>query len=66
MKTFTKPNCNIFTEERLTILKKLRDKCVTVMNKNSKIYGAFQHKTISYQFFLSTDDNVLVFNRCKG
>ena len=62
MKTFTKPNCNLFTEERLTILKKLRDKCVTVMNKNSEIYGAFRHKTTSYQFSLSTDDPVFVFN----
>ena len=62
MKQFTKPNCNLFTEERLTILKKLRDKCVTVMNKNLEIYGAFRHKTISYQFSLSTDDPVLVFN----
>ena len=26
MKTFTKPNCNICMQERLTILKKLRDK----------------------------------------
>ena len=35
MKTFTKPNCNLCMEERLTILKKLRDKRVTIMNKNS-------------------------------
>ena len=45
MKTFTKPNCNLCMEERLTILKKIRDKRVTIMNKNSKIYGAFRHKT---------------------
>ena len=31
---FTKPNNNLFIEERLTILKNLRDKCVTV-KKNS-------------------------------
>ena len=35
MKTFTKPKCNLCMEEILTILKKLRDKRVTVMNKNS-------------------------------
>ena len=35
MKKFTKPNCNLCMEERLTILKKLRDKRVTIMNKNS-------------------------------
>ena len=40
MKKFTKPNCNLCMQERLTILKKLRDKRVTVMNKNSEIYGA--------------------------
>ena len=32
MKTFTKPNCNLFIEESLTILKKLHDKHVTIMN----------------------------------
>ena len=42
MKTFTKPNCNICMEERLKVLKKIRDKCVTIMNKKSKIYGAFR------------------------
>ena len=40
MKTFTKQNCNICMQEHLTILKNLRDKRVTVMNKNSEIYGA--------------------------
>ena len=59
MKTFTKPNCNICMEERLTILKKLRDKRVTIMNKNSEIYGACRHKTCFHRFSLSTDDPVL-------
>ena len=45
MKFFTKPNCNLCTEERLKILKKLRDKRVTVINNNSGIYGACRHKT---------------------
>ena len=40
MKTFTKPNCNLCIQERLTILKIIRDKRVTVMNKNLEIYGA--------------------------
>ena len=40
MKILTKPNCNLCMQERLTILKKIRDKRVTVMNKNSEIYGA--------------------------
>ena len=44
MKTFTKSNCNLCMEERLKILKKIRDKRVTVMNKNSEIYGACRHK----------------------
>ena len=40
MKTFTKPNCNLCMEERLTIFKNLREKRVTVINKNFEIYGA--------------------------
>ena len=59
MKTFTKPNCNLCMEERLTILKKLREKRITIMNKNSDIYGACRHKTCFHRFFLSTDDPVL-------
>ena len=58
MKTSTKPNFNLCMQERLTILKKLHDKRVTVMNKNSEIYGACRHKTTFHQFFLSTDDPV--------
>ena len=45
MKIFTKPSCNLCMEKRLTILKKLRDKSITVMNKNPDIYGACKHKT---------------------
>ena len=59
--TYTKPNCNLCMQERLTILKNLHDKRVTVMNKNSEIYGACRHKTTFRQFCLSTDDPV--FNR---
>ena len=58
MKKFTKPNCNICMEERLTTLKKLRDKHVTIMNNNSEIYGACRHKTCFHRCFLSTDDPV--------
>ena len=58
MKTFTTSNCNLCIEERLTILKKLRDKRVTIMNKNSEIYGACRNKTTFHRFFLSTDDTV--------
>ena len=64
MKKFTKPNCNLCMQERLTILKMLRDKRVTAMNKKSEIYGACRHKTCFRQFFLSTDDTV--FNGWKG
>ena len=60
MKTFTKPNCKLCMEECLTILKKLREKCFTIMNNNLEIYGACRHKTSFHQFCLSTDD--LVFN----
>ena len=58
MKFFTKPNCNLFMQERLKILKKLCDKCVTVMNKNSEIYGACRHKTTFHRFCLSTGNSV--------
>ena len=64
MKTFTKPNCNLCMEERLTILKKLHDRSVTIMNKNSEIYVACQHKTTFHRFCVSTDD--LVLNGWKG
>ena len=40
IKTFTKPNRDLSVEERLRILKKLCDKCVTLMNNNLEIYGA--------------------------
>ena len=58
MKTFTKPNYNLCMEEHLTLLKNLRDKRVTVMDKNSKIYEACQQKTTFLQFCLSTDDPI--------
>ena len=61
MKTITKPNWNLCMKERLTKLKKLREKCVTIMNKNSEVYWACRHKTTFDQFFLSTDDPVFVF-----
>ena len=64
MKCFTKPICNLCMQEHLTILKMLRDKRVTVMNKNSEVYGACRHKTCFCQFFLSTDDPI--FNGWKG
>ena len=58
MKNFTKPNCNLCIEERLTILKNLRDKRVTIMNRNSEIYGVYRHKMTFHLFCLSTDDPV--------
>ena len=61
MKKFTKPNCNTCMKKRLTILKNLCEKRVTVMNKNSDIYGACRHKTTFRQFFLRSYDPV--FNR---
>ena len=54
MKTFTRPNYNLCMEEQLTILKKLREKCVTIMNKISKIYGACWNKNTFHKFCLST------------
>ena len=51
MKTFTKPNCNLCMQERLTILKMISDKRVTVMNKKSEIYGACRQKTCFHLFW---------------
>ena len=58
MKTFTKPNYNLCMKELLTILKKVRDKCATIMNKNSETYGVCRYKTTFRRVFLSTDDPV--------
>ena len=59
MQTFTKPNCNLRIQKRLTILKNRSGKRVTVMNKNPEIHGACQHKTTFHRFFKNTDDPVL-------
>ena len=56
IKTVSKPNCNLCMEERISILKKLRDKHVMVMYNNLKIYGACWQKTTFGQFCLITDD----------
>ena len=58
MTTFTKHYFNLCMEERLMILKKIRDKRVTIMNKNSEIYEACRHNNCFHRFFLSTDDPV--------
>ena len=63
MQTFTKPDCNLRMQERLTILKKLRGKHVKVVDKNPEIHGACQHKTTFHLFCLSTDDPVLTGER---
>ena len=58
MKTFRKPNCNLCMNKCLTILKKLCEKFIVVMNKNSEIYWACRHKATFHRFCLSTDDPV--------
>ena len=50
MKTITKPNCNLCMQERLTILKNLRDKRVTVMKKNLRFIGSVGTKRLSIGF----------------
>ena len=50
MKTFTTPNCNLCMQERLTILKKLGDKRITVMNKNLGFMGPAGTKRLSVNF----------------
>ena len=64
MKKSTRPNCNLCMEERLRILKNIREKCVTIMNMNSETYGACRQKTTFHRFCLRTDDPV--FNGLKG
>ena len=64
MQKFTKLNCNLCMEGRLTILEKICDKHVKIMNKDLEIYGACRHKTTFHQFCLSTDDPV--FNGWTG
>ena len=63
MKKIAKSNCNLFMEMCLTILKKLREKCATVMNKDLEIYGACRNKTTFHLFCLITNDT---FKRVKG
>ena len=58
IKSFVKTNYNLCLEERLMILKNLCDKRVTLMNKNSEIYGAWMHKTNFRLFWLITDDTI--------
>ena len=50
MKTFTKHNCNLCLEKRLTILKELFEKNGTLMHKNLEIYRAWRHKNLSVSF----------------
>ena len=58
IKTYMKPNCNLCMEERLTITRKIREKCELFMNKKSEIYRTCGQKTTFCRFFLSTDDPV--------
>ena len=44
MDFITGTDYSLCMEECTMILKKLYDKCATLMNKNSEIYGAYQHK----------------------
>ena len=52
-------------EELLTILRKLREKLVTVMNNNLEIYGACRHKTTFHWFFLITNDPFITSERVR-
>ena len=58
MKKFTKPICNLCMDEHSKILKKLRDKLVTVMNKKMEMNRGNSQKTTFHNFFVSTDDPV--------
>ena len=58
IKSFTKPNCDLCMEERLTVLKKIHDRNVTLLNNNLEIYEFWQHKTTFRLFFLIIDDPI--------
>ena len=45
-------------KERLTVLKTLCDKCVTLMKNDYEIYGDFQHKNNFPSIFISTDNPI--------
>ena len=64
-KIFTKNNCNLRMQERLTILKMLIDKRVIVMNKYLDIYWACRHKMTFYRYFVCTVDLVLTGERVR-
>ena len=53
-----KPNGNICTEELLTILKNICDKCITIIENISCLYGVCHHKTTFHQFSLRDDEPV--------
>ena len=55
---FAKPDYNICMEDRLMIIKKIRDKRVTLMKINPEIYRACRHKNNFHLFPPSTDDPV--------
>ena len=57
--SFKKPNCNLYMEEYLTILKNLHDKNITIMNKHLEIYRGCQNRTTFRQFLLRTDEPVI-------
>ena len=63
MMFFMKTNCNLCMGKKLTIPKHLRDKNITIMNKNLMIYEACRHKTTFRRFCLITDYPI---NRWKG
>ena len=65
MNTFTKPNCNLCMQERLTILNNLNEKHVTVMNNNHHTYGSCRNKMTFRWCFLSTDNPILPGERVR-
>ena len=56
IKSLTKTNFNLCMGECLTIFKCIRDKNVTLMNKNRKYTGPAE--TTLHQFCLSTDETI--------
>ena len=59
MKSFTKNNFNLCTDEFLTILKNICDRKVILTDINLEVYVACWYKTTFRQFFLSTNDLII-------
>jgi len=55
MKSFGKNTCALCMQERLEILKRIREEPMKLINSNNELHGACRHKTRFHRFVLSED-----------